>query len=211
MLPSILAVPVVLAALLVVEKPTYLVVLDGEPQFASVSGTDFRRIVNTKALVLSDGARLYLDVAGKWMGAPTLDGPWLFATGPLSRLDMARESAAGAGARFEGPPAAVATALERGGTPGVRVVREPTALITVRGAPKLARIRGTRLHWVKNTTAALFLNDAASDWYAMVEGGWYRAKAVVGPWERVEASALPQDFRRIPGDHPRAAALVALP
>lgn len=190
-------VPIVLAALLVAEKPTYLVVLDGAPRTASVEGTGFLRVVNTKGLVLTDGERVYVDVAGKWMGSKSLEGPWAFATGPLSRLDMAREAVLAAGATFEGAPATVATAFQRGSVPEVRVVTEPTTLVQLRGAPKLDRVKGTTLRRVKNTSEAVFLDDATSTWYVLADGGWHRATAIEGPWEDVGEAEVPEGLKAL--------------
>lgn len=187
--------PMLLAGLLVVEKPTYLVVLDGAPRMASVEGTDFRRVVNTKALVLTDGVRVYVDVAGKWMGSTSLAGPWAFATGSLSRLDMAREAALAGGATFEGAPAAVATALERGSVPEVRVVTEPTTLVQLRGAPKLERVRGSSLRRVKNTAETVYVDDASSTWYAFAGENWHRSSAIEGPWEALDDATIPEELR----------------
>ena len=194
-MPSRAFVPVLLLSLLVVEKPTYLVVVDGVPRTAPIEGTDFLRVVNTKALVLTDGARVYVDVAGTWMGSKSLAGPWAFATGPLSRLDMAREAALAAGATFEGAPTGVATALQRGSVPEVRVVTEPTTLVQLRGAPKLARVKGTTLSRVKNTPESVYFDDASSTWYVFADGGWHRAGAIAGPWEALDGAAVPEALK----------------
>ena len=80
----------------------------------------------------------------------------------------------------------------------------------VQGSPELAPIAGTPLLWVTNTESDLFYDAAGPAYYFLTSGRWFRAATLEGPWEYA-SSTLPEDFQRIPADHPRAHVLAAVP
>ena len=62
--------------------PVLLVLVDGDPVLRPVEGSGLQRIVNTRALILSDGSRYFMPIMNRWLQAASLDAHWSFATPP---------------------------------------------------------------------------------------------------------------------------------
>ena len=60
--------------------PAALVVTDGEPQFATVDGTNLHRVTNTTANVFKEPTdhALYVVASERWYRAWTTNGPWQY-------------------------------------------------------------------------------------------------------------------------------------
>src|SRR6185295_19374739 len=65
--------------------PAQIIVTDGPPQYAPISGTSLQYAKNTDAALFRDtaNATVYYLASGRWFSAPGLDGPWSFATDKL--------------------------------------------------------------------------------------------------------------------------------
>jgi hypothetical protein len=68
----------------------------------------------------------------------------------------------------------------------------------------------TKLLYVSNTGSVVFLHTGEKQYYFQVAGRWFRAKKLSGPWSPATQD-LPQDFLRIPEDHPLAAVRASVP
>ncbi len=90
------------------------------------------------------------------------------------------------------------------------MVNKPSELIVIQGSPELRPMAGTQLSWVTNTESDLFFHAGTRCYYFLVSGRWFRTLALQGPWQEASAT-LPEDFKRIPLDHPRAHVLAAVP
>ena len=95
-------------------------------------------------------------------------------------------------------------------TPRVFVVNKPSELIVIDGPPKLSPIAGMQLSSVTNTESDLFFHAATRSYYFLASGRWFRASDLQGPWQYASAT-LPDDFKKIPADHPRAHVLASVP
>jgi len=150
-----------------------------------------------------------LTVQGFWYEAASLDGPWVPIDNPpallekikdaalaLKMVDLMQQSPTGA------PPAT---------PPTVIVSAVPTELIQTDGLAKVLPIEGTQLLQVQNSDDAIFIDINTDLYYVLLSGRWFRAKSLNGPWEFVPARTLPEDFAKIPPDHPRGNALVSVP
>ncbi len=200
--------------LLLRAAPALLVRIEGEPALRATAGSGVRRVINTRSLVLEQGGRYYLHVAGHWVTAASLGGPWTLAGVVDGALEQARREAVAAGTvdTLDNPPPDLADAFADGRLPVIEVRTRPAELITTQGEPEFADIPGTALSYVSNTGADVFV-DADQDyaWYALVSGRWFSASGSQGPWRHVSASSLPADFRSIPPDSPRSGALASIP
>lgn len=184
-----------------------LVVFDGEPVFAPISGTSLAAAVNTNWDVFRDGATntLYLLDNGGWLMAADAKGPWMPA-GTLPPVFGALPNDANFAAVKKAIPG---RALTPATVPTIFVSTTPAAIIVTNGPPQYTAIPGTGLHYVANTDAALF-RDAAGTYYYLVSGRWFSARSLDGPWTFATAT-LPDDFRRIPANGPRGFVLVSVP
>lgn len=63
---------------IVSSQPTALVLVDGQPGYQRVTGTQLSRLVNSDAVMLRNAAdgRLYLQVGDRWYRAASTSGPW---------------------------------------------------------------------------------------------------------------------------------------
>lgn len=184
------------------EQPAILVPVDGEPVLRDAAG-GLKRVVNTRALLLSDPAsgRYFLFVSDHWMEAPALAGPWTAAMDPPAGLEQAKESAVAENQvdlldADEGEEQAPKN-------PAIYVSTTPAELLQTDGPPQYSPVENTRLLYVTNTPNRIFLDTATQDHYVLISGRWFRARNL-GPssWQHVPATRLPADFARIPDSHP---------
>lgn len=192
--------------------PAVLVSIDGEPTLRATGTAGVERVINTRSLVLRQDGRFYIALAGQWMGAGSLAGPW----SPVQPTPALRQAAGEASAvkvvdTMEGAPDALKQALAAG-DPVLEVRTHAAELVTTEGEPVFVEVPGTALSYVGNTGADVFVDASAGyAWYVLLSGRWFTAAGSQGPWRHVEASALPADFARIPPDSPKSAVLASIP
>jgi hypothetical protein len=207
-------------------KPSLLVLIDGQPQFRDVGGTDLRKVLNTQAVILLDSRKntYYLNVMDAWMQASDLTGQWSYTAkipDDMKEITKAIQERQQAKAQ-EGttlPSLQEGTTLpslkeanKQGEIPTIYVSLVPAELLVTEGTPQFEAIGTTNLEYVKNTTANIFRDTATLDSYVLLAGRWFRSKSVEsGPWEFVNANNLPDDFTKIPEDSPRAGVLASIP
>lgn len=190
-------------------RPTVLVLVDGEPVWRPVSGTGFQRAVNSRALLLRDGAgTLYLHAADYWYAATSPGGQWSTLTAPPQVLTAAAHAAESSA---KADPLLPASGRRPERAPAVLVATEPTELIVTDGPARLTPVEGVNLLAVSNTDHAVFVDPATNQYYVLVSGRWFRALSEDGPWEFVPGKALPADFARISPQDPKANVLVSIP
>lgn len=183
------------------EQPAILVPVDGEPALRDAAG-GLKRVVNTRALLLSDPAsgRYYLFVSDHWMEAPALAGPWTVAVNPPAALEQAKEAAV---AENQVDLLDADEGEDAPKNPAIYVSTTPAELLQTDGPPQYSPVENTRLLYVTNTPNRIFLDTATQDHYVLISGRWFRARSL-GPssWQHVPATRLPPDFARIPDSHP---------
>lgn len=192
------------------DSPAILVPIDGAPQLKEMTGLGLLRVVNTRALILQDKAtgRYYLFVAGHWMEAPAIEGPWTEAYVRPSALDEAKDQALANGQvdlmeDVEQAPARI---------PSVFVATAPAELVQTDGPAQYAPIQRTELLYVTNSPNQLFLDLQTQQYYLLLSGRWYRAASLKqGAWEYVPGTSLPREFALIPQDHPTESVRASVP
>jgi hypothetical protein len=195
--------------IIVSNRPAVLAYIDGNPRFVPFKGTNLMGVLNTRVLLLKDSqGNYYLHVYNAWVRAPSLDGPWEMSPVPVDTRGLeqaARETGrvnlllGNADAEGRRP------VLNAERLPDIIVATQPTALIVVDGAPRYTGIAGTTLQYAVNTTAHLFRDTASGDVYVRVDGHWYRAPDINGPWWHVPVASLPAGFSSIPDNSPKRA------
>jgi len=194
-----------LPQILVATKPTAVLVLDGEPRFASIPGTPLQYATNTSAHVFRDveAKQIYVRVTGFWFRSKSTAGPWEYvpvASLPASFLAISNDS----------PKAAVKTAIaaqQDGGAPDdpsapVMVAADASRArlnMTLGGDPQLEPIRGTQLNYVANASVPVIQFDDER-WYAIQNGVWFTATSVTGPW--TVTAEVPPEIYAIPPTTP---------
>ena len=191
--------------------PALLVLVDGEPALRAFPGTDFLRVINTRALILLDqsSGTYYLYTAGYWYEADDIQGPWRHKLIAGFRLDNAKDVAEKSGEVTLMSNDAVKQAFGSA-IPTIYVSLRPAALVHLNGEPQLQPIANTALLEVTNTSDDLFLYTGNQNYYVRLTGRWFTASGLNGPWTFVAANALPPDFAQIPPEHPKARVLASV-
>ncbi|WP_172965416.1 LysM peptidoglycan-binding domain-containing protein [Candidatus Thiodictyon syntrophicum] len=195
-------------------EPAILIPIQGQPVLKGVPNTKFQRVINTRAVILTEGADgpYYLHLLDGWVSAQSLAGPWTHAPiTPAGMDDIAsRLAAAGQADLLNGHPSIPTMQLLAAGIPDIYVTETPAELIVFKGQPKLVPIAGTGLEWATNSSAQVIVDTSDNSYYALLAGRWYRAAGLQGPWSFVASTALPTGFKQIPVNSPAGAALAAV-
>ena len=174
------------------ERPTLLVLVDGEPNWRALSGTHYQRLINTRAMLLKDASgTLHLNAAGYWYDAASLDGPWHLNATPPHELVAAAKSAQ---TNMASDPMLPADDKKPTQAPDVVVAAQPAELVVTNGKPALQPVKGANLLAVTNADHALFVEPTDSHYYLLLSGRWFSAVALNGPWTFVDGRNLPADF-----------------
>jgi hypothetical protein len=191
-----------LPQILVATKPTALLVLDGEPEFAPVADTSLQYATNTSAHLFRDveTKQLYVRIAGYWFRASSTAGPWEFV--PADRLPESFAAIPDDSPK-RGVKAAIAAAKQDHAAPArgiapVMVAASParTSLyLTLDGEPQLEPVEGTRLGYVANASIPVIRLDDRR-WFAIQNGAWFSAETVAGPWRLTDS--VPPEIYAVP-------------
>jgi hypothetical protein len=192
--------------------PAVLVLIDGQPALRPVEKTKLSRVINTKSLILFDPAKnlFLLQLMDGWMQAPAIEGAWTVASKVPKDADKIKDKLVQSGVVTlidAGPNQSLKTSK----IPIIYTSTFPAELLQSQGQPQLTPIVGTELLYVSNTSSNIFMNTGDQNYYILVAGRWFKAKAMSGPWSYVEGKALPADFGKIPTDSPKAGVLVSIP
>jgi hypothetical protein len=194
--------------------PSLLVLVDGEPALRPAKGAvSLWRVINTTALILQDPSSkaFYLRAVERWWQAAAVDGEWRAAASVPDSLEKARAALAKEFDPLEGKDADGKPMFEAGVVPQVIVATKPTELLQSNGEPQLSPIPGTQLLYVTNSPNDIFMQLGAQQYYVLISGRWFTAKALTGPWSYVAGKSLPADFAKIPADHPMVDVLISVP
>jgi hypothetical protein len=185
------------------EQPSILILIDGEPVYRGLPGTDLERLVNTMPFIVRDTAGIhYLKVLDGWMEAYILTGSWSVAGVPPDGGEQALRQATAAGTvdllqgAYPGQPRPTPT-LDADQAPVVFISTPPAELIITDGPPRFATVAGTPLEYIENTSAHVFREPTDQELYVLSAGRWFSAWTTDGPWEFVPVSELPADIAAI--------------
>ncbi len=168
--------------------PALLVMIDGDPVFQAIEGSDFERVVNTPFLIVKSGRDLYLYVGSNaWYRGSDPLGPWQLTNRVPDEIASLVEPAD--------------DDLDLSDT-RIIVATEPTELVVTDGEPKWAAVEGMDLLYLENTDSQVFLELSSQRYYTLLSGRWYRSVEMLGEisWDHVPNDELPEAFRNIPED-----------
>lgn len=192
-------------AVIVSQQPAELIVTDGQPAFAPISGTKLLYVTNSEDdLFLHSGeANYYFLAAGRWFRAKKLEGPWSAASKDLP-ADFASipEGHAKGDVLASVPHTPQAEeAVIQATIPKTATVKRNGVKLTVeyRGAPQFVAIPGTEVKFAKNTPNDVFL--VGGGYYCCYQGVWFTAGAPGGPW--IVCDKVPRAIYTIPPTSPK--------
>ena len=95
--------------------------------------------------------------------------------------------------------------------PQVFVSLKPAEMILLTGEPSYVAVQGApQLLWVNNTESDVFRMGRTGPVYVLISGRWFSAPDFTGPWTFATLK-LPEDFKKIPLEHPRSRVLASVP
>jgi len=180
------------------EAPAILVQVDGAPVYQQIPGTNLERIMNTRPLIVRDGAGIhYLKVLDGWMESYGFDDEWrLSGVSPFGENTGIERTVLAATADQLGRESVSFTSSLYDDPPAILIATDSAALIVTDGAPRYEPVPGTSLLRLANTKATVFRERAGEQFYVRVDGDWYRARTTDGPWQLIAADQLPSDIAR---------------
>jgi hypothetical protein len=191
------------------EKPAVLLAFMGEPDFKAVDPKTNKVLfaLNTNWDLLMDvsTSTYYLLIGDGWIKTKNLnEGPWeIVKSVPTSFADLPDDD------NWKDVKKALnAEPFEL--VPEVFISKQPGELIETQGVPQMSPVSGTSLLYVKNTESDVFFYSKDSKYYYLVEGRWFKAPQLTGPWESATFD-LPQEFAKIPKDHRKSDILSSVP
>jgi len=179
-----------------------VILFDGPPAFAPITGTQLERATNTRSPVfrLNPGGTYYYLVVGRWFSAPSLKGPWSDATSslPTDFSNIPPDSPAGAVlAAVPGTTQAEDAAL-LSQVPKRPALTARQVSVTYLGTPQFAPVEGTTMQYATNTADKVLLIGAV--YYLSRRGQWFIAPNPQGPW--TTAPGAPEVIYTIPPSSP---------
>jgi hypothetical protein len=188
------------------DRPAELILTDGKAQVIPISGTSLMYFSNTDSdLFYHAGAQsFYLLTAGRWFGAPSLDGPWGDASDSLPADFASIPPAHPKGhvlTSVSGTPEAD-EAVILASIPQTATVDRATTVIDVAydGAPEFKPISGAEgVQSAINTTYDVF--DVNGTYFCCHQGVWFQAPSATGAW--TVCDKVPDPIYTIPAESPK--------
>jgi len=188
----------------VVTEPTELIISDGPPSYASISGTDLIYVNNTESDVFLniETQEYYIVLTGRWYKSKNLDGPWSYVASDSLPEDFAKippESARGSVLVYvAGTEEALDAVLDNSIPETSAVKRDATLDVGYDGDPQFQQVEGTNMRYAVNTEYQVL--EIEGRYYVCHQGVWYEADGAEGPFS--VALAVPQDIQEIPPENP---------
>ncbi len=194
--------PKELPEVIVTDKPSELMLLQGDPMFTWVPGLRLMSVANTESdLFLHPKANLYyLLIAGRWFSSVELEGPWTAAeTLPEEFTRIPRDHIRGhvvwcVPGTPEASEACAHAAMEERAT----LSKYAKAELLVEGKEPVTAALDGDVKMVTNTEDDCFVVDGVS--YLSQRGTWYRSDDGLKGWKA--CAEIPESLRNLPAPVP---------
>lgn len=184
-------------------EPAVLILIDGDPDYEAIEGSELRRVANTPYVIVRNGADFYLASNETWFTARDITGPWKATSvlpADVEQIDTqlaAQRRQQEAQQAEDLPDVSVDRTDNR--IPEIVVSLEPAELIFIDGNIKMTPVEGGEILFVANTDSDVVFEVASQNYYVLLSGRWYRSKDLDrGPWGYVANDQLAESFARIP-------------
>ena len=195
----------VVPRIIVANGPTELIVSEGKPEYAPVTGTNLTYMSNTDSNVFMDisAQKYYVLIAGRWFCGPSLEnGPWEFVPSnklPLGFMKIPPGSDMGHVLAFVEGTEEAQEAVDDAQIPQTAAIkRSDTITVPYDGEPKFEKIQGTDMDYAVNTAYSVI--HCQKMYYCCNQAVWYEAKDPRGPW--TVSASVPNEIYTIPPSSP---------
>ena len=175
-------------------KPTSLVVLDGEPKIQKDKDLDAEKVVNSPNLIFKEGNQWNMYVGGIWYKSNSIMDGWKQNTALSAKVKSVNDQIK----KQEKENNDGKDISEQPIVTDIVVVTEPTELLQTKGEADYKTIQNTSLLYVSNTSNEIFKDINSQKTYVLLAGRWYAGANINGPWNYIAADKLPADFAKIP-------------
>jgi hypothetical protein len=175
-------------------KPTALIIMDGEPKIQKDKNLDAERVMNTPSLIFKEGDIWNLYNGGVWYKSAAVTSGWVENKKLSKKVKSIDEQIKKEEAKNNGGK----TPTEKPTVTDILVSSEPAELLQTTGEPNYKSIQGTSLLYASNTTNQIFKDITDQKTYTLLSGRWYSAASLEGPWAYIASDKLPADFAKIP-------------
>lgn len=188
--------------LIVVTKPSEIILTDGDPEYQSLEKTTLLYVENTDSEIIMDvtSQEHYILLAGRWFHSKTLkDGDWHFSEPselPEEFIKIPETSEmATVRASIPGTEEAKNSLLEQS-IPQTATVDRKTASVEVKydGDPEFNLVEGTEVSVAANTDKTVLL--IKNKYYCIDEAIWFESDNPTGPW--IVSDVRPDEVDELP-------------
>jgi len=173
--------------IVVVHKPTELVVSNGKAEFAPLTD-DLLSMSNTESNVFMDvkSQKYFLIISGRWYKADSMTGTWKYVAAdklPKTFVEIpATSKYADVRASIAGTDEAKEAVMDAQIPQTATVKRGPVDIqVVYDGKPDFKTIDGTGLTFAVNCSETVIL--AGKEYYLVKDAVWYIASSATGPWD----------------------------
>jgi len=193
-------------SILVVQEPTELIVIDGEPTFTPFPGNELLYVSNSESDVLMEIAsqQYYVVLAGRWFRSSSLNGEWSWVASdelPASFAKIPPGSDKEHLRVYVAQTQEAEDAVVEAQIPQTAAVSRSEAHLEVDydGEPKFEPVEGVeQMDYAVNTSSSVL--KIGELYYSCEQGVWFKSVSAQGPWEL--ADSVPQQVQSIPPSNP---------
>lgn len=174
-------------------KPTTLVLLDGEPKIQKDKDLDADRVINTPYLIFKEGNQWNLYTGGIWYKSTSITDNWTPNSSLSTKLKSVNEQI-----KKQEKEQSKGDSVGKPEVTDIIVSTKPAELLQTNGEPDYKTVQETSLLYVSNSSNNIFKDINSQKTYILIAGRWYSSSSLNGPWEYVASDKLPADFAKIP-------------
>jgi hypothetical protein len=191
--------------ILVWKEPAELIVTQGEPKYAPITGTELLYVTNTRGDIILDtrSQESYVLLSGRWFKSKAMKEPWEFVKPdalPADFAKIAEPSPKGSVLASVAGTAQADDALVDAQVPQTAAIKRGDTDIKVEydGEPQFEKIPHTEVSYAVNTANQVL--RIKGKYYLCDQAVWYVGSTPDGPW--IVADEAPPEVQEIPPDSP---------
>lgn len=187
------------------DKPTSLVILDGEPKIKKDKDLDAERVLNSPNLIFKEGSQWNMYEGGTWYKSSQVTSGWVAEKSMSAKVKSINDQIK----KQEKEANDGKAPAEKPVVTDIIVSTEPAELIQTQGAPVYKKIDSTTLQYVSNSKNDI-IKTADGQIFILVAGRWYKSSSLNGPWTFNGSDKMPAEFAKIPEGSEKDNVLVSI-